>query len=233
LLNENRFRKYSVYAIGEILIVVTGIFVAIQLNNWNESRKTKQLETKTLKELRRDAEITLVDISGCIPWFEASKISNEIIINHINNELPYHDSLDYHFSMAYPVVTLAVNNTTYENLKQIGVYLISNDSLRTMISDLYAIYYPQHDHWQNKYMIEHLTNYIKPFYMHEFISYEVHTSATPRDYNRIIQNKDYLQMLNYSKAMNQMFVNKLSQLKVQTEQLIAAIDKEIAKHEKP
>ncbi len=39
LLTENRFTKYSLYAIGEVFLVVIGILIALQINNWNESRK--------------------------------------------------------------------------------------------------------------------------------------------------------------------------------------------------
>jgi len=42
LLQENRFSKYLLYAIGEIVLVVIGILIALQINNWNERRKTNQ-----------------------------------------------------------------------------------------------------------------------------------------------------------------------------------------------
>ena len=41
LLSENKFSKYLVYAIGEIVLVVIGILIALQVNNWNEERKSK------------------------------------------------------------------------------------------------------------------------------------------------------------------------------------------------
>ena len=39
LANENKFQKYFRYAFGEILLVVIGILIALQVNNWNENRK--------------------------------------------------------------------------------------------------------------------------------------------------------------------------------------------------
>ena len=39
LLTENKFSKYLLYAIGEIILVVIGILIALQINNWNEGRK--------------------------------------------------------------------------------------------------------------------------------------------------------------------------------------------------
>jgi hypothetical protein len=42
LLNENKTVRYLKYAVGEILLVMIGIFLALQLNNWNEGRKQEQ-----------------------------------------------------------------------------------------------------------------------------------------------------------------------------------------------
>ena len=51
LLSEGKTGKYLKYAIGEIVLVVVGILIALQINNWNEKRKIKQKETIVLKEL--------------------------------------------------------------------------------------------------------------------------------------------------------------------------------------
>tara|TARA_B100000795_G_C22750722_1_gene419308 strand:- start:690 stop:872 length:183 start_codon:yes stop_codon:yes gene_type:complete len=48
LLTENNFGKYFIYAIGEIILVVIGILIAIQINNWNDSQKDSYRETKIL-----------------------------------------------------------------------------------------------------------------------------------------------------------------------------------------
>lgn len=44
LLTENKFSKYLFYAVGEIVLVVIGILVALQLNNWNEERAQREIE---------------------------------------------------------------------------------------------------------------------------------------------------------------------------------------------
>ncbi|TDQ17022.1 hypothetical protein DFQ04_1670 [Algoriphagus boseongensis] len=54
LLNQHRITQYLAYAAGEILLVMIGILLALQVNNWNEARKTKLTEEAILKNLVQD-----------------------------------------------------------------------------------------------------------------------------------------------------------------------------------
>ena len=57
LLSENKFRKYLLYAIGEIVLVVIGILIALSINNWNEDQKKDISNTKFLKNLSYEIEL--------------------------------------------------------------------------------------------------------------------------------------------------------------------------------
>ncbi|MGB5405151.1 MAG: DUF6090 family protein, partial [Robiginitalea sp.] len=54
LLTDNKFSKYLLYAIGEILLVVIGILIALQIDNWNEENKEKQRLNDFLTEIQND-----------------------------------------------------------------------------------------------------------------------------------------------------------------------------------
>ncbi|RXP44523.1 hypothetical protein EC396_17350 [Lutibacter sp. HS1-25] len=56
MLTENKFNNYLVYAIGEIILVVIGILIALQINNWNETRKNKAAEQQLLTSLLQEFE---------------------------------------------------------------------------------------------------------------------------------------------------------------------------------
>jgi hypothetical protein len=56
MLTENKFSKYLLYAIGEIVLVVIGILIALQINNWNEHRKTNLKEQSLYKKIIVDLE---------------------------------------------------------------------------------------------------------------------------------------------------------------------------------
>lgn len=54
LISENKFSKYLIYAIGEIILVVIGILIALQVNNWNEERKAHNEAKKITQELNSE-----------------------------------------------------------------------------------------------------------------------------------------------------------------------------------
>ncbi|MDO1502556.1 DUF6090 family protein [Winogradskyella maritima] len=59
LLSENKFSKYLIYAIGEIVLVVIGILIALGINNWNENNKTQQVTNDYLERLLTETQINL------------------------------------------------------------------------------------------------------------------------------------------------------------------------------
>jgi len=54
LLSQNKVSKYLLYAIGEIALVMVGILLALQVNNWNEQKKERQIEQKLLQALKEE-----------------------------------------------------------------------------------------------------------------------------------------------------------------------------------
>ena len=64
LLNQNQMGKYVKYAIGEILLVVVGILIALGINNWNESQKSEKSERVLIKKLQEENIVNLQSIEG-------------------------------------------------------------------------------------------------------------------------------------------------------------------------
>ena len=137
LLIENKTGKYFKYAIGEIVLVVIGILIALQINNWNEDRKKRELELSTLAELKSNLLVDIKDSQDDLKNYNSTSNSSDIIIDYIDGKIPFHDSLNIHLGKIPVQGVFTPNKATYENLKVIGIKLVSNDSLRTAISDLY------------------------------------------------------------------------------------------------
>jgi hypothetical protein len=80
---ENKTSKYFKYAIGEIILVVFGILIALQINNWNEERKDRIREQAILKSLRIDFNTNIDNVNAAYTTFleayEASVSLLEIV----------------------------------------------------------------------------------------------------------------------------------------------------------
>ncbi len=141
LIQEGKIANYFKYAIGEIVLVMIGILLALQVNNWNEKRKTKNLETDILKEIRTGLKSDLNDIQGNLNTHKELLKSENIIIKWLESDLVYNDSLSPHFSKIYIGTFFSTNDVAYQTLKQLGMRTVSNDSLRNKISTVYDISY--------------------------------------------------------------------------------------------
>ena len=85
LVRENNFRKYLVYAVGEIVLVVIGILIALSINNWKASIDKEKLEKGLYADLIEELQIDLGEIHGnkdYNSWFLSRyRLGSEIIQN--------------------------------------------------------------------------------------------------------------------------------------------------------
>ena len=72
LLTENKFSKYLLYAIGEIMLVVIGILIALQINNWNTNRKNSQFEQSILVDIELEIAANIDRLKETIDRHEQS-----------------------------------------------------------------------------------------------------------------------------------------------------------------
>lgn len=85
LLSENKLSKYLIYAIGEIVLVVIGILIALQINNWNEYRKEQILEQQILSELKEEYKQNLLQLEQKIGMRNAIIKSSLDVLKYIDN----------------------------------------------------------------------------------------------------------------------------------------------------
>jgi hypothetical protein len=132
------FTRYMIYAIGEIILVVIGILIALQINNWNEKQKLKSQEIETLQNFSKIIRIDLERLDHAMAVNYRVKKSMNFLINYLSKDLPYSDSLKYHFGNTNIQWLMEINSSVFETLKSKDLNLISNDSLRQDIINLYS-----------------------------------------------------------------------------------------------
>jgi len=118
LLMENKTGKYLKYAIGEIILVVIGILIALQINNWNENRKIQKLETEIYKELKSDLLQTKNDIQKTITKHKKTLKSNQQLVYDIYNKKPYSDTIYRLFTDSGDNFEIIPKTSAFENFEK-------------------------------------------------------------------------------------------------------------------
>jgi len=142
LLSENKFSKYLLYAIGEIVLVVVGILIALQANEWKEEKQAQGYELKILKENLVQIKDDQKRFNTYIKDIAEAEKSLRYVINYMNSENTHTDSLEFHIKGLSIKNFMVYNKSAYESLKSGGLERISNDSIRTALSQLYETFYP-------------------------------------------------------------------------------------------
>ena len=143
--------NYIKYAFGEIILVMVGILLALQVNNWNEARKATAIELDILNEVRNGLKTDLADVEYNLNAQQNSLKSQQIIINWLESNKPFSDSLSQHMEKIHYGTFFQSNESPYQTLKQLGMRTITNDSLRNQITSLYDLHYQQYNKYNDLY----------------------------------------------------------------------------------
>ena len=136
LLQEGDFRGYIIYALGEIVLVMVGILLALQVNNWNQSVKDQAVEQKMLQSILDNLEEDAVTLDLAI---ERIQITIDAIdrIQRDGGSIP-DDSLAIYATRSGYTRAFVPVSTAFELSKSSGkLDLIQNDSLALAIQRLY------------------------------------------------------------------------------------------------
>ncbi|GAA4318603.1 hypothetical protein GCM10023115_44540 [Pontixanthobacter gangjinensis] len=139
LLRENRFTRYLIYAIGEIILVVIGILIALQINNWNEESKIRDLEQTYLASLRNDLQSDKIYLKNQIEESKSVMESNRQFIKQLwQKQESLKDAMKLVNLINTRTQKIILQSSTYEELKSTGkLSYISNDSLRKNVIEFY------------------------------------------------------------------------------------------------
>ncbi|MBK8498941.1 MAG: hypothetical protein IPL52_09020 [Flavobacteriales bacterium] len=236
MLNENRFSRYLLYAIGEIVLVVIGILIALQINNNNDLRRARAREVKYLENIKSDLLANQDKVkefiavrTDCIGATQRviAKIDGDTIADwRAFNE----DCISiYAWQRYYPI-----NFTFKELMNTGGLAQLTNDSLKTALlklEQLFEKFKAEEDHF--RFDSEEVI--YKPLYelkdMGPMIDLHMKKDVAllRADYDRYfadvrVKNGFLMAFLEFS-TMN----GQLNQVLKLSDQLIAMIDRELAR----
>ncbi|WP_088341914.1 DUF6090 family protein [Robiginitalea sediminis] len=134
LLSQNNFRKYLFYAAGEIVLVVIGILIALQINNLNEARKDREKEQAILRQLRSEYQNNLEQLNQKIEMRNEGLMACNTLLEFIDEP----ESLEE--AVFYSAMANISRDPTFDPIKNdiIGtdkIRLIQNDTLVRYLSN--------------------------------------------------------------------------------------------------
>lgn len=138
LLGNSQFFKYLKYAIGEILLVVIGILIALQVDTWNERRIDREAEKVILENLQQEFQINLKMLDSTIALTKGS-IHSSLMLMELFGEPSTElvganpDSLIYNSTSFFRFVP--TQNTLLDLLQSGRLQLISNKALKDALYD--------------------------------------------------------------------------------------------------
>ena len=135
---ENKTGKYFKYAIGEIVLVVIGILIALQINNWNEKRKNKSIEYTFLENIKADLNQNLISIRKFISDRENSIKASDSILEFFNKtkELDI-NAFNRHGVNVMVWYPFEQHDNTYQELLNSGNFsILSNKNIKDRMQNM-------------------------------------------------------------------------------------------------
>ncbi|MFC4720936.1 DUF6090 family protein [Geojedonia litorea] len=139
LMEKNKTGKYLKYAIGEIVLVVIGILIALSINNWNEERKSYKSEQIFLSQILNSLQSDLNRTKAIYKYraLRKDKALKTLMNNLKKTNLPHDSILSAQFREMTMTLSFIYDKGAYESLKSHGLEIIQNDLLRQKIVRAY------------------------------------------------------------------------------------------------
>lgn len=232
--------KYLKYAIGEIILVVIGILIALQINNWNETRKIRATEVLFLENIKADLELNLVALDSFIKSRKKAIESSNIILDIFENRRPLNlNEFNLHSLDVMIWFPFQQNDNTYQELVNSGqLSIISNkdikDHLQNIQSNLKTIAFVESEMQQDfeSYMYdEYFTlvdlNATAKNYFEQTGKGAITTKISEAEVLELLKNRTFKNAFVLSNFNSNLLLEEYSKTQKTTKNLIALIDTEI------
>ena len=159
MLKENKLTRYLIYGIGEIILLVIGILIAVAINNWNINKTHQNREIKYLKNIKLDLRKDLASLKFNLEFRKRKYKGINKLIGQINGQ-PIEDVTELTINVFHSLMEerFTPNNSTYNELANSGnLNLITNDTIKILLLEL------EENYKTNNFGIEHETHDYREF----------------------------------------------------------------------
>ena len=202
LMSENKTGKYFKYAIGEIILVMVGILLALQVNNWNENRKKRLEEITILENIKQDLTLDEADINYNMDNHFLFLKEEKKLLAYLQNDSILLDKINLNDALGVPLV-LALHESTFMNLQNNEIGILSNNKLRKSISRLYDFYAKAVKKLEDKNSIAY-DSYSKK------LPYFLKYCRLSKNEKQILEETNYEDYVNISIEKNSLFLSNIA-----------------------
>ena len=244
LLSENKISKYLIYAIGEIILVVIGILIALQINNANELNKQRAKEIQFLQNLKSDLIFEASELDRFIGIRESMVNSAQYALEHFRGKpLENIQLFNFHtFNVGVWQEFQRNNNTFLELLNSGNLTILSNDSIKNGLLNLDLIHkkiISNREHLRNdmeQYFYDpwFKTVDLDPF-AQSFVSYanngefDNQIKLSREEIDRLLNDKVFKNGFVVSVFTNSLIIDDYKRMKDLNQKVVDLINKEIKK----
>jgi len=137
LLMENKTSKYLKYAIGEVILVVIGILIALQINNWNEERMNHETAMYLLSSLNGDLENDIEELKSNVIDAKNTVMASKMLQLYALDSIKYSNDIQQFISSVASGVSFDLNNITYNEMINSGTIDLLNREIRKAVTTHY------------------------------------------------------------------------------------------------
>ncbi|MDT0559293.1 DUF6090 family protein [Ichthyenterobacterium sp. W332] len=226
MLTENKFSKYLIYAIGEIILVVLGILIALQINNWNENNKKRKSIEQSLIEIRDNLRTDNLETPKIIDRAENEIKIQEELIETLEKKVVLDSTHNYKIGKCNTLNGISITVTGYEKIKEIGLGNLKNKELETELIFYYEKLKKRFEQ-QQVYDRNSLTNMWFPYIQANFKDFSYRNYAIPNSYEALSRDSEFLVLLKINLDTRIPTLNSLMDLHNSSKKLIELIDSEL------
>jgi len=238
LIMENKTGKYLKYAIGEIVLVVIGILIALQVNNWNENRKNQSKKEKLLNALKIEFTSNKIQLDSVL--YYDNKVLNGVQRllkldpeNHIEMA---NDSMDVWLqNSSYRWTFDPINGALRSGISSGEIHLIKSDSLVDLLFGWQDVVADAKENEvrcieaviDSKSVIE---KHVRALDYRHILFSELNTSRFQSDYTSLLRDPMFEDYLGERYISMKDAVNELNLVRTQNELILDLIDSELNAH---
>jgi hypothetical protein len=184
------------HAIAELLLIVAGILIALAISDWHERNLQREQELSLLGEVQTALTVDLAALEINLQHWSETEDQIKALLEILKNEPAYEPSYDQLFGAPYGMRPANLNTAAYESLKSAGLQTITNPRLRLSIAKVFD------QHYESLVGIDDVeahivTDVMRPYYLRHFSNLVFLKSATPLDYEALVQDTYYQNIVEY------------------------------------